>query len=110
VLYLYPHAKIASLSTIATTARWATGSCLPSLHIAFPFLYALVAARHQMRTEAWLLAAVTAATSVSVVYLGRHWITDVIAAAPFAFAVHWLVQRIDPRLTLSWESAGKGAE
>ena len=110
VRYLYPHAEIVSLSTIATTGRWATGSCLPSLHIAFPFMYALVAARHRMRTEAWLLAAVTVATSVSVVYLGRHWITDVIAAVPFAFGVHWLVQRIDPRLTLSWESAGKGAE
>jgi hypothetical protein len=108
--YLYPYANIASLSTIATTARWATGSCLPSLHVVFPLVYALVAARHRMRTEAWLLAGVTATTSVAVVFLGRHWITDVIAAVPFAFGVHWLVQQIDPRLVLSWESSGKEAE
>jgi membrane-associated phospholipid phosphatase len=110
VRYLYPYANTASLSTIATGARWATGSCLPSLHVALPLVYALVAARHRMRAEAWLLACVTAATSVSVVYLGRHWIMDVIAAVPFALGISWLVQRIDPRLTLSWQSAGKRAE
>ncbi len=104
VRYLYPHADVAALSTIATSARWATGSCLPSLHIAFPLVFALVAARHRMRTEAWLLAGVTAATSIAVVYLGRHWIVDVIAAVPFAFGVRWLVERIDPRLALPWES------
>jgi membrane-associated phospholipid phosphatase len=110
VRYLYPHADIGSLSSIATTARWATASCLPSLHIAFPLMYALVASRDRIWAEAWLLAALTAATSVAVVYLGRHWITDVIVAVPFAFGVYWLVQRIDPRLILSWETSGKGAE
>lgn len=103
VRYLYPHADVAALTSIAMTARWATGSCLPSLHVAFPLVYALVARRHRLRVETWLLGSVAAATSIAVIYLGRHWILDVAAAVPYAFAIRWLVERIDPRLVLSWE-------
>lgn len=109
VRYLYPHADLASLSSIAMNARWATGSCLPSLHVAFPLVFALIAARHRLRIEAWLFAAIAAATSVAVVYLGRHWIVDVMSAVPFAFGIRWVVERIDARLDLSWERSPKGA-
>lgn len=102
VRYLYPDPDLARLSMIAVHSRWATGACLPSLHVAFPLLFCLIAMKHRLRAESWLLAALTASTSVAVVYLGRHWIVDVVAAVPFALAVHWLVERLDPELAFPW--------
>jgi hypothetical protein len=98
VRYLYPDPDITSLSMIATQVRLATGSCLPSLHVALPLVFTLIAKRHRLHLATGVLAGVTAATSAAVVYLGRHWITDVIAAVPFAFGVQYLVERTHLRL------------
>jgi hypothetical protein len=105
VRYLYPNPDITQLSKLAVEMRWASGACLPSLHIAFPLLYWLIALQHRLRLEAWLLGALTVATSRAVVYLGRHWIVDLIAAIPYAFGIRWLVGRLNPDLTLSWPDA-----
>jgi PAP2 superfamily protein len=110
VRYLYPDPDLTSLSRIATQARLATGSCFPSLHVALPLVFTLVAIRHRLRVATWVLATVTAATSVAVVYLGRHWIMDVIAAVPFAFAIQYLVERINLRLPLSSKCELAGGE
>jgi membrane-associated phospholipid phosphatase len=110
IRYLYPDTNLAALSAIATRARWATGSCLPSLHVAFPLIFALIAAKHRLRVDALVLGAIAVGTGVAVVYLGRHWIMDVILAIPFAFAVRWVVQRVDPLLILPWETTAKRAE
>ena len=107
VRYLFPHADATHLSAIVTGARWATGSCLPSVHIALPLLFFLILMKHRMRLEATVLAAVTVATSAAVVYLGRHWIIDVVLAVPFAMGVHWLLGRINPKLHLTWEHNGR---
>jgi membrane-associated phospholipid phosphatase len=105
VRYLYPGADPALLTWIATEDRWAAGSCLPSLHVAIPLLCALVAFRERLRASGWILAALTALTALGIVYLGRHWIVDVILAVPFVLAVHRLVERIDPDFGL-----GRGDE
>jgi hypothetical protein len=107
VRYLYPDADPAQLAAIATGDRWATGSCLPSLHFAFPMVLALLAARHRLRTEACLLAGLTIAVGLAVIYLGRHWIADLAAAVPYSLGIVWLVGRIDPRITLSWSQDRK---
>jgi hypothetical protein len=107
VRYLYPGADLSQLSAIATMDRWATGSCLPSLHFAFPMVLALLAARHRLRAEAWVLAGLTIAVGGAVVYLGRHWIADVAVAVPYSLGIVWLVGKIDPRITLSWSPSRK---
>jgi PAP2 superfamily protein len=107
VRYLYPNPDVTQLSMLAVERRWATGACLPSLHIAFPLLYWLIAAQHRLRLESWLLGALTVITSLAVVYLGRHWIVDLVAAIPFAFAIRWLVGRLDPDFTLPWPDASR---
>jgi hypothetical protein len=110
VRYLYPDPDLTSLSKIATEVRLATGLCLPSLHVALPLVFTLVAIRHRMRVATVVLAGVTVATSVAVVYLGRHWIIDVIAAVPFAFAIQRLVERINLRMPLVSKRGLAGGE
>lgn len=108
VRYLYPGADLQVLTHIATRDRWATGSCLPSLHTAYPFLFALIAARHRLRAAAWVTGGVAALTALAVIYLGRHWVSDVLVSIPFVLGVHWLVRLIDPHLglRLSGDAAG----
>jgi hypothetical protein len=105
VRYLYPQADLATLKSVATSWRWVTGSCLPSLHVGLPFLYACLAWRNGLRRAAWLLGSVAALTSVAVLYLGRHWIADVVAAIPFVLIVYWIVLKLNVDLVLSSSSA-----
>ncbi len=100
IQYLYPSADPDVLRDIGRDMRWAAGSCLPSLHVAFPLLYGMIAARHGLRWAAMGWATVAGGTAIGVVYLGRHWIVDVILAVPFSVGVHWLVRRWDPSLVL----------
>ncbi|MEO7986974.1 MAG: phosphatase PAP2 family protein [Gemmatimonadales bacterium] len=100
VLYLYPGSSLPILQNIVTELRWATGACLPSLHVAFPLLFGLVARRARLR-KLWLCyGAFAAITGVVVVYLGRHWVIDVVAAIPASYGALWLVGRLPWRLTL----------
>ncbi len=87
VTYAYPGADSAALRYVATELRWATGACLPSLHVAFPLAYGLVltrAGQPRLAAPYWLLAGLTA---IGVLILGRHWIIDVVIAAPYAMVV-----------------------
>ena len=96
VAYAYPGAEPAALQHIATRLRWATGACLPSLHVAFPLVYAaLFARRAPVLGSAYLLLAII--TAIGVVLLGRHWVVDAVLAAPYAFVVVWLTHRIGSR-------------
>ncbi len=102
IRYLYPDAYPARLSYIVTHLHWATGACLPSLHVAFPLLFALIARRHGLLTLWRLCLGFTILTAIAIVYLGRHWIIDIPASVPFCFLVLWLAERLkwDPTLEL----------
>jgi len=59
---------------------------MPSLHAAFPFLGALFALRLWGR-RAWPTLVYTACVWLSIVYLGEHYIVDIIGGVIFALAV-----------------------
>jgi membrane-associated phospholipid phosphatase len=61
-------------------------AALPSLHAAFPLMMALfVFARcPRLRKMAWALTAYALAIGFAVVYLGEHWLLDVLSGYVFA--------------------------
>jgi membrane-associated phospholipid phosphatase len=85
---------IPELRDVALNLRWATGACLPSLHVAIPALAMRISYKHRLPALGWYYAALTAAVGFAVVYLGRHWIVDVVAGVGLAMAVAELVTRI----------------
>jgi PAP2 superfamily len=109
VSYDYPAADRDALRFVATELRWATGACLPSLHVAFPMVYALVFTRAHvpiLGAVYWLLAGLTA---LGVVILGRHWAIDVILALPYAMAVVIIAEAVARRVP-SWLSSASPDE
>ena len=86
--------SVSELRYVALNLRWATGACLPSLHVAIPALAASICFRHRLPVLGWYYAVFTGAVSFSVVYLGRHWIVDVVAGVGFAIGVAHLVSRL----------------
>jgi len=71
-------------------------AAFPSEHAAFPLLECLFAWRLSRRVSLLLLLWV-GWVFFSVVYLGEHWITDVIAGWIYALAVFWIVRWIASR-------------
>jgi membrane-associated phospholipid phosphatase len=72
----------------ATVYHWLTPNqyaAMPSLHAAYPLLGALFALRLWGR-RAWPTLAYTACVWLSIVYLGEHYIVDIIGAVIFVFA------------------------
>ena len=86
------------VSVPATIYHWLTPNqyaAMPSLHAAYPFLGALFALRLWGR-RAWPALAYTAGVWVSIVYLGEHYIVDIIGGVIFALAAffgeEWFTQ------------------
>ena len=67
-------------------------AAFPSLHAAFPFLSFLVLRRAFGRIG-WLAFAYFLLTSFSIVYLGDHYVIDVLAGVAFAAASYAVVVR-----------------
>jgi membrane-associated phospholipid phosphatase len=66
-------------------------AAMPSLHTAFATLVALfIAGRMASRWRA-LLALYPLAMGFALVYLGEHYVLDVVAGVGYALAVHWAV-------------------
>jgi membrane-associated phospholipid phosphatase len=73
----------------ATVYHWLTPNqyaAMPSLHAAYPLLGTLFALRLWGRRRAWPAVAYTACVWLSIVYLGEHYVVDIIGAVIFAFA------------------------
>jgi membrane-associated phospholipid phosphatase len=105
VRYLHQHADVPTLTRIARDLHWATGSCLPSLHFAIPCASGLVLWRCQLRILGAAFLLLAALTAFGIVYLGRHWIIDVLAAVPYSMGIAWASERLRWRFTLPLPSA-----
>jgi hypothetical protein len=65
-------------------------AAFPSLHAAYPFLAFLFARRAFGRTG-WLMLAYCACVWLAIVYLGEHWVFDVIGGVVYASAAYFVV-------------------
>jgi hypothetical protein len=67
-------------------------AAFPSLHAAYPFL-AFLFARRAFGRVGWLMALYTACVWFSIVYLGEHWVVDIIGGVVYAWAAYVVILR-----------------
>jgi hypothetical protein len=65
-------------------------AAFPSLHAAYPFL-AFLFARRAFGRAGWLMAIYTACIWFAIVYLGEHWVVDIIGGVVYASAAYFAV-------------------
>jgi membrane-associated phospholipid phosphatase len=68
-------------------------AAFPSMHAGLPFLTALFFFQRldrKLRFFAWLFAAFTVAVSFAIVYMGEHWVLDVLGGYAAAALTAWL--------------------
>jgi hypothetical protein len=65
-------------------------AAFPSLHAAYPFLAFLFARRAFGRTG-WLMLAYAACVWFAIVYLGEHWVVDVVGGVIYASTAYFVV-------------------
>jgi hypothetical protein len=75
---------------------------MPAMHVAVPMLVtmSIIAVHHRKRPLVWLLLLYPATVAVGVIYLGEHYVIDVLAAIALAlasFGVAELLGRFWPR-------------
>lgn len=78
-------------------------AAFPSLHAALPCAVALfyfTRCDRKVRPYAWLVAAYTLWVSFSIVYLGEHWVIDVLGGYAVATVSVWLC--VSPRMHRVW--------
>jgi hypothetical protein len=65
-------------------------AAFPSLHAAYPFL-AFLFAQRAFGKVGWLMLAYTACVWFSVVYLGEHWVVDIVGGVAYASAAYFVI-------------------
>jgi hypothetical protein len=65
-------------------------AAFPSLHAAYPFL-AFLFARRAFGKAGWLMLAYTVCVWFAIVYLGEHWVVDIIGGVVYAAAAYLLI-------------------
>jgi hypothetical protein len=81
--YFYSYTNLYNISSNDVAA-------FPSLHAAYPFL-AFLFARRAFPRAAWLMLAYTACVWLAIVYLGEHWVVDIIGAVVYALAAYFAI-------------------
>lgn len=100
--YLNPSANLFHLRFITNDFnKWVSAYCLPSLHISFPLLFFFLTRRNGLRILSWLYLGITVATSFAIVYLGRHWMVDILVAVPFTYGIVRLTEKLNVDFCLS---------
>jgi hypothetical protein len=67
-------------------------AAFPSLHAAYPFL-AFLFARRAWGRAGWLMAAYTACVWFAIVYLGEHWVVDIVGGVVYALVAYAVILR-----------------
>ncbi len=65
-------------------------AAFPSLHAAYPFL-AFLFARRAFGRPGWLMFGYTLCIWFAIVYLGEHWLVDIIGGVAYAVVAYWLI-------------------
>ena len=65
-------------------------AAFPSLHAAYPFL-AFLFARRAFGRPGWLMLIYTACIWFAIVYLGEHWVADIVGGVIYALVAYSLV-------------------
>jgi hypothetical protein len=65
-------------------------AAFPSLHAAYPFL-AFLFARRAFGRAGWLMLAYTACVWFAIVYLGEHWVVDIIGGVIYASVAYLVI-------------------
>jgi hypothetical protein len=81
--YFYSYQNLYSISSNDVAA-------FPSLHAAYPFL-AFLLARRAFPRAGWLMLAYTVCVWFAVIYLGEHWVVDIIGGVVYASASYFAV-------------------
>ena len=81
--YFFSYQNLFSISSDNVAA-------FPSLHAAYPFL-AFLFARRAIGKAGWLMLAYTACVWFAIVYLGEHWVTDIIGGVIYASAAYFAI-------------------
>jgi len=71
-------------------------AAMPSLHCAFPFLSYLYLRSIRSRLR-WVFAFMSVWLFIGTVYLGEHYVSDVVAAIPTAWVAAWCARRRERR-------------
>ncbi|MEP6599830.1 MAG: phosphatase PAP2 family protein [Actinomycetota bacterium] len=66
-------------------------AAMPSLHTAFATLIAIFVATRLRSRWRWIVAVYPVAMGLSLVYLGEHYVVDLVAGVAYAIAVHLIV-------------------
>jgi membrane-associated phospholipid phosphatase len=72
-------------------------AAMPSIHMAVTFAMYLWVSRHLPPLGGWLLA-YSCVMAVSLVYLGEHYVVDLVAGVGCAAIAWWVAQRLAPEL------------
>jgi membrane-associated phospholipid phosphatase len=72
-------------------------AAMPSLHVAFATLVAIIIATRLRSRWRYLLALYPLAMGFALVYTGEHYVLDLVAGVTYALAVHWLMNRWEQR-------------
>ena len=97
-VYTYFHEPSALNTVIPTVERFfytttTSNNCFPSLHVAMALLITLSVSLTKNRRYQAFTAACAVGVIISVIYLGIHWITDVIGGAILAVSIFLLIKR-----------------
>jgi PAP2 superfamily len=79
--YFFSYQNVYSISSNDVAA-------FPSLHAGYPFL-AFLFARRAFGRAGWLMLAYTACVWFSIVYLGEHWVFDIVGGVAYASAAYF---------------------
>ena len=72
-------------------------AAMPSLHTAFATIIALYVGARLPKRWGWLMALYPLAMGLALVYLGEHYVVDVVAGVVYALATHLAVGRWEAR-------------